>query len=460
MMAESPTHAVANVAITRVQCRCMAPLRTIVALLAFAAPLAAWQATDPVLQRAVDHQKAHPTGDAAATFVQADYTGDLRTLPVGVFDSGVGGLTVLEALKTFDMHDNATGKSGADGVPDFANERFVYFGDQANMPYGNYGTVGKTDFLRELVLKDAAFLLGRRWRANATSEPRMDKPPVKAIVIACNTATAYGLDDVRAAAKAWGIPVLTVGVVEAGARGVAETRGNNTGAVAVLATKATCASEAYPKAIARLMPNAPAVFQRGSGTLAASIEGDTTVKETPAQIIDDEVQALLYNRLASGDGTPIDTVVLGCTHYPLVKADIVAAFDRIRTQTMPDGTTPCAKLIAPTLTVVDPAAWTAQDLWRTLETANLRMPVGAKPAAARDLFFISVANPAWPSVQLSPDGTLTKDFKYGRDAGNPGREDTVIVPMTIEGLPASAANLVKTRLPKTAGSLSAAGATR
>jgi hypothetical protein len=206
------------------------------------------------------------------------------------------------------------------------------------------------------------------------------------------------------------------------------------------------------------MPNAPAVFQRGSGTLAASIEGDTTVKETPAQIIDDEVQALLYNRLASGDGTPIDTVVLGCTHYPLVKADIVAAFDRIRTQTMPDGTTPCAKLIAPTLTVVDPAAWTAQDLWRTLETANLRMPVGAKPAAASDLFFISVANPAWPSVQLSTDGTLTKDFKYGRDAGNPGREDTVIVPMTIEGLPTSAANLVKTRLPKTAESMRSAAA--
>lgn len=452
-MPDCRTHAVARKPVARVQCMFMAPLRTIVALLALAAPLAAWQAADPVLQRAVDHQKAHPTGDAAATFAQADYTGDLRTLPVGVFDSGVGGLTVLEALKTFDTHDNATGKPGADGVPDFANERFVYFGDQANMPYGNYGTVGKTDFLRELVLKDAAFLLGRRWRATAGEQPRMDKPPVKAIVIACNTATAYGLDDVRAAAKAWGIPVLTVGVVEAGARGLAETRGGNTGAVAVLATNATCASKAYPKAIARLMPNAPTVFQRGSGTLAASIEGDAGVKETPKQIIDAEVKALLEERVAAGDSTRIDTVVLGCTHYPLVQADIVAAFDRCRMQTAPDGTTPYAKLVAPTLTVVDPAAWTAQDLWRTLASANLRMPAGAKPATAHDLFFISVANPAWPGVQLSPDGTLTKDFKYGRDAGDPGREDTVIVPMTIEGLPSSAANLVTTRLPKTAGSM-------
>lgn len=437
----------------------MAPLRTSLALLALAAPLAAWQAADPVLQRAIDHQKAHPAGDAAATFVQNDYAGDLRALPVGVFDSGVGGLTVLEALKTFDMHDNATGAPGADGVPDFANERFVYFGDQANMPYGNYGTVGKSDFLRELVLKDAAFLLGRRWRAAAGESPRMDKPPVKAIVIACNTATAYGLDDVRAAAKAWGIPVLTVGVVEAGARGLAETRGGDTGAVVVLATNATCASRAYPKAIARLMPNAPAVFQRGSGTLAASIEGDASVQETPHQIIDAEVKALLDERVAAGDGAPIDTVVLGCTHYPLVQAEIMQAFDRLRDQRAPDGAKPYAALIAPRLKVVDPAMWTAEDLWRNLQTAKLQMPADAN-VAAQDLFFISVPNPAWPGVQLTGDGALTKDFKYGRDAGDPGREDTVIVPMTLDGLPSSAASLVTRRLPLTAASMARSGLRR
>ena len=72
-------------------------------------------------------------------------------------------------------------------MPDFRDERFIYFGDQANMPYGNYSAAGRTDYLRELILKDAAFLLGRRaWAA----EPRFDKPPVKAIVIACNAATA------------------------------------------------------------------------------------------------------------------------------------------------------------------------------------------------------------------------------------------------------------------------------
>jgi len=412
--------------------------------------------TNPVLARAIEHQRAHPQGDAVATFAQADYAGDLRTLPIGVFDSGVGGLTVLEALKTFDAHDNATGAAGADGVPDFRDERFIYFGDQANMPYGNYGAAGKTDFLRELILKDAAFLLGRRWRESVDAAPRMDKPPVKAIVIACNTATAWGLEDVRAATKAWGIPVVTVGVVEAGAQGLAATRGGRTGAVAVLATKATCASNAYPKAITKALPNAPEVAQRGSGSLAASIEGDPAIQETSEQIIDAEVRALLQER-AKSPGAPIDTVVLGCTHYPLVESEIVGAFARLRAEKAADGSTPFGTLVSDELLVVDPARWTAQDLWRSLASSGLRLPTDSKCGTERDLFFISVANPAWPAVQRDTDGGLTKDFKYGRDTGDPGREDTVIVPMRLDRLPASAANLVRTRLPAVARSLGETG---
>jgi hypothetical protein len=78
-----------------------------------------------------------------------------RHLPIGVFDSGIGGLTVLEALLTLDAFHNDTLQPGADGVADFAQERFIYFGDQANMPYGNYSAVQRTDYLRELIVKDA-----------------------------------------------------------------------------------------------------------------------------------------------------------------------------------------------------------------------------------------------------------------------------------------------------------------
>lgn len=417
-------------------------------------------AADEVVQRAADHARSHPAGEAPASFVAADYHGDLRDLPIGVFDSGVGGLTVFEAIKTFDGFNNATGQPGADGVPDFVHERFVYLGDQANMPYGNYPAVQKTDFLRELILKDAAFLLGRRyWRAPGDAAPALDKPAVKAIVIACNTATAFGLEDIRAAAQAWGVPVITVGVVEAGARGYAESRGESAGSIAVFATVATCASQAYPTAITRVLgEKSPAVWQRGSVTLAAAIEGEPSVKQTIPEIVDYEIRGLLDERLKSGSASAaLDSVMLGCTHYPLVEQEIVDALAKWRDYTAADGTKPYAALVTDgKIHVVDPAKWTAQDLWRSLAQAGLLRPATGTAPAGGDQFYISVANPQWPGVKLDADGGLDRTYKYGRTAGDLSREDTVVVPLTPARLPTSSAKLVRERLPATWASLTTA----
>jgi glutamate racemase len=401
------------------------------------------RAADDVVVAAVAHAKAHPQGDVPASFVAADYRGDLRDLPIGVFDSGVGGLTVLEAIKAHDRHHNLTGTAGADGVPDFAGERFVYFGDQANMPYGNYSTVGRTGFLRELILRDALFLLGRR-QANGT------KPPVKAIVIACNTATAYGLEDIRAAVKAWGIPVIVIGVVEAGAQGLAETADGAQGGVAVLATVGTCASNAYPKAIAKVTGRP--VRQMGSASLAAAIEGDPSIKTPIRDIIRADVGAFLKSAAADG-ATPMDTLMLGCTHYPLVADEIAAAFAYWREQSDADGRKPYARLVAPQLKQVNPAAWTAEALWRSLQGA--KMMAVTKPLAG-DLFYISVPNPAWSGVGLAADGSLTYEYKYGRQPNQVGREDTINVPLTTDRLPGATAGLVREKLPLTWRSLQSA----
>ena len=104
---------------------------------------------------------------AAATYgaaVRADEA------PIGVFDSGLGGLTVLERLLDVDQVNNATGLYGPDGVPDLARESFVYLGDQANMPYGDYAAEGKSDYLRELILKDAKFLLSTNYYTRAEEQ--------------------------------------------------------------------------------------------------------------------------------------------------------------------------------------------------------------------------------------------------------------------------------------------------
>ena len=145
--------------------------------------------------------------------------------------------------------------------------------------------------------------------------------------------------------------------------------------------------------------------------------------------------------------------MLGCTHYPLVADEIAAAFAYWREQPSTDGRKPYAAHVARELKQVNPAAWTAEALWRSLQGAKM---MAMKPSSAGDQFFISVPNPAWPGVGLAADGSLSYDYKYGRQPNQVGREDTINVPMTPEKLPGATAKLVREKLPLTWRSLQAA----
>lgn len=409
----------------------------------------------------VDHASAHDDGGAAFSFDASAYRGDIRHLPIGVFDSGIGGLTVLEAILELDAFNNDTLQPGADGRRDFEDERFVYFGDQANMPYGNYPGSGKEDYLRELILKDAIFLLGRRAWPSKGDKPHFDKPPVKAIVIACNTATAYGLEDVRAAIKRWNLPVIVIGVVEAGARGVSETtRDGKKDAVAVLATVGTCNANAYPKAISRAVglagKQAPAVVQQGCVSLAGAIEGDPaflspskSTAESVAGIVSTEVAALVEKYRETGGGPPIGRVVLGCTHFPLVQKEIAGAFATLR-ESKPGA----RDLIAGQIEFVNPAELTAKELFRSLASSRLRLKAGESREGGKDAFFISVPNPASAEAKITAGGTLETGYKYGRVTGRFEVEDTRNVPMDVTTLPESSRSLIQGRLPEVARRLS------
>jgi glutamate racemase len=412
-----------------------APARLLLATAALATVCT--RAADLVTRAAGDGRAAF-TFDATA-WRDADA---VRRLPIGVFDSGIGGLTVLEAILQLDAFNNRTLQPGADGVPDFADERFIYFGDQANMPYGNYGAAGRTDTLRELILKDAIFLLGRRaWPAQGAA-PHFDKPPVKAIVIACNTATAYGLDDIRAAVARWKIPVIVVGVVEAGARGVLET--SSPGGIGVMATVGTCASGVYPRTISRTLGLAgrsvPPIAQQGSPTLAGAIEGDTAFPESVAAYARRDVRALLEAYRELKPAAPLQQVVLGCTHYPLAVAEIEQAFVELRTDPA------WRDLVAAQRVYVDPAALTARELFRELARAKLRLRAGETCLLARDQFYLSVPRPGSPGLKLAADGGLDRDYKYGRLPGRLDIEDTKNVPLVPAMLPAPSARLLQERL--------------
>ena len=458
----------------------------------------------PALRKIVAHTQQNPAGDAAYSLDLSAWDSETSDLPIGVFDSGIGGLTVLESLLSADNFNNQTLQPGPDNEPDFRNERFVYFGDQANMPYGNYPREHREDFLRGLVLRDAVFLLGRRVRDSADAgQPVLTKPPVKAIVIACNTATAWGLPTVRHALKLWRVPVFVIGVVDSGARGVLERTGaGQRRSIAVLATIGTCSSNAYPRAIDAALSLAgrpkSEVFQRGSRGLAGAIEGDPVFVGSnrptggaapdaldpalqdvyqfdPAGILGDfqglqqpqlnsvrnyiryEIVSLLEELRTSQQSPqqPIDTLVLGCTHFPLVRTELEQEFQRLRDLRLRNEY-PYRRLIAEKLEVIDPAGLTAVDLFRELARRKLFVAAAEQKTEAKrkDLFFLSVPAVNFPKIQLSADGGLATSWKYGRDVeANLLQEDTLIVPLTTAVLPASSRKLIQQSLPHVSAGL-------
>ncbi len=432
------------------------------------------------------------------------YATGTEELPIGVFDSGIGGLTVLAAILQLDAFDNVTHEPGPDGRPDFESERFVYFGDQANMPYGDYPSVRKTDFLRELVLRDIVFLLGERYWPSATAPvPRHDKLPVKAIVIACNTATAYGLETITAAAKKWQLPVPIIGIVEVGAGGAvrAIAAQNGKGAVAVLATVGTCQSEGYLRAIERQANQAdlrpPRVIQQGCHGLASAVEGDPSYIrpiETAAAVdyrgpavgnqaapIDPDLAAqynfepagllgemtrpdtwrlnsvgnyiryhcasLLESYRRSGDTEPISTVILGCTHFPFYQGEIAASLARLRNFRAPHGAEPYKNLVVEKPLFIDPAELTARQLYETLVQSGLLREKLEACALVVDEFYISVPNTALPGVKLAETGGFTYEYKYAREPGHFEWEYVKCVPMSRANLAPAAREMIQAKMP-------------
>lgn len=209
-------------------------------------------------------------------------TDECKNLPVGVFDSGTGGLTVLEKMLENDEFDNTAGekKAGGDGIPDLSAERFVYLGDAANMPYGNYPSENNIDFLKELAVKDVLFLLNMKYNHSADVVEVKPKPTVKIIVIACNTATAYGKSTIEEVIDYLGLDIDVIGVIDAGVEGALEYfTGQQSGTIAVMATVGTVLSESYPATVKRKIketayPGTIDIVQQGGFGLAGAIDGD------------------------------------------------------------------------------------------------------------------------------------------------------------------------------------------
>jgi glutamate racemase len=262
-------------------------------------------------------RSAEPSGPAIPA-VDPTPPGATRDLPIGVFDSGVGGLTVLRAL--------------TEALP---GESFVYLGDTARLPYGTKSPASVVRYATQC----AAALVGRG---------------VKALVVACNTAASAALPALEAAFP--GLPV--VGVVEPGAR--AAVAASPSGRIVVVATEGTIRGGAYVAAIERLRPGAHVTGIGCSVFVALAEEGWTA-----GPIVEQVAHRYLDGAFAGAEAP--DTLLLGCTHFPVLAE-------------------PLRKAVPAGVTLVDSARTTAEAVAALLAARGLGRPAGSVAAGAATRF--------------------------------------------------------------------------
>ena len=223
-----------------------------------------------------------------------------RNLPIGIFDSGVGGLTVYKAL-----HER------------LPNERFVYLGDTARVPYGTKSLAT----VERYAVENSKFL---------------EAHGIKLLVVACNTASALALPAIRSAIK---VPVM--GVIEPGSRAAVEVaQGANIG---VIATEATIQSKAYARAIAAMGATGQ-VIERAC-PLFVSLAEEGWADSDVARIV-------ARDYLSEFNKTTLGALVLGCTHYPILREVI-------------------SETVGTNVKLIDSGAATARDVESLLQSSDL-----------------------------------------------------------------------------------------
>lgn len=262
--------------------------------------------------------------------------------PIGVFDSGVGGLTVAREI-----------------MRQIPNERIVYFGDTARVPYGSKSKDIITKYSRQII----RFLLTEN---------------VKAIVIACNTASAFALDTMQ---KEFDIPII--GVLKPGAKVAAKTTVN--GRIGLIGTEGTIHSGMYAQFIKSIKPDVEVIGK--PCPLFVPLVEEGMLHDT----ITDQVAERYLSTLKDKN---IDTLIMGCTHYPLLRSTI-------------------RRVMGESVNLVNPAYETAIELKKLLENKNLANVCDVDSPSSMYRFYVSDAADkfkAFANSILPFDITMTKQI--------------------------------------------------
>jgi glutamate racemase len=342
------------------------------------------------------------------------------------------------------------------------------------MPYGNYPSLGKTDVLKEHILKDVQFILSNKYYQSADDkEFQVDKLPVKAIVIACNTATAYGLDDINDFLTKADLDIKVIGVINAGVKGAFENISSDENcSIAVMATEGTVLSNGYVNAITSYKSETEyggeiETFQQAGVGLAGAIDGvidyisssatsirkdykgpsltseaakiDINIlnrynfdwsnnkilysgeKDNPGEIQLNSIENYIYYNVVSlleqirkaETAKPLKTIILGCTHYPFYREIFAQKLNELY-NLKENGEYVYRKVMNEDITLIDPAENTAKELYEFLKENDLFN----NSSMDKSEFYISVPNILNENVKTESAGNFTYEYKYGRDAGN------------------------------------------
>ena len=265
-----------------------------------------------------------------------------KNAPIGVFDSGVGGLTVAREI-----------------MRQIPNERIVYFGDTARVPYGSKSKDNIIKFSRQII----RFLQTEN---------------VKAIVIACNTASALALDEMQ---QEFDLPIL--GVVKPGAKVAVETTANKR--IGLIGTEANIRSGVYTRYIKSLDDEAK-VFEKACPLFVPLVEEGWLHDDITLQVASRYLEELKEK--------DIDTLIMGCTHYPLIRSTI-------------------RKVMGDKVNLVNPAYETAIELKNLLERDNLANKGDVDSPSSMYRFYVSDAEEKFKLFAnsiLPFDITMTKQI--------------------------------------------------
>lgn len=265
-----------------------------------------------------------------------------KNAPIGVFDSGVGGLTVAREI-----------------MRQIPNERIVYFGDTARVPYGSKSKDNIIKFSRQII----RFLQTEN---------------VKAIVIACNTASALALDEMQ---QEFDLPIL--GVVKPGAKVAVETTANKR--IGLIGTEANIRSGVYTRYIKSLDDEAK-VFEKACPLFVPLVEEGWLHDDITLQVASRYLEELKEK--------DIDTLIMGCTHYPLIRSTI-------------------RKVMGDKMNLVNPAYETAIELKNLLERDNLANKCDVDSPSSMYRFYVSDAEEKFKLFAnsiLPFDITMTKQI--------------------------------------------------